>query len=111
MNNLIGKKVSGPLRSDMYEEGDHAYENKSVDGFGPSTIRAFPEDPWNRINMLHSNALSLSEVGKRVSNSGTRSLSTLGSISGKSWLWKSACRFTIDGKIHKNHLHGILHKF
>jgi len=82
INDLIGENISGLIGSDMSEEGDYAYENKSVDESGPSAIRAFSGDPWNRINMLYPNAFSLSWVGKRVSNAGTRSLSTLGSISG-----------------------------
>ncbi|MEO8327969.1 MAG: hypothetical protein ABI618_19130 [Nitrospirota bacterium] len=63
MINLIGQKVSGPIRSGMYDEGDHACEYELSNGSGPIEIRAFPGDTWNRIATLHPNASSLSGVG------------------------------------------------
>jgi len=63
MTKLIGQKVTGPIRSGMYDEGDHACEYELADGSGPVEIRAFPGDPWDRIAKLHPNASTLSEIG------------------------------------------------
>ncbi|MGD9850758.1 MAG: hypothetical protein AB7T38_05790 [Nitrospirales bacterium] len=60
---LIGQKVSGPKRSSMYDEGDHACEYELSDGSGPIEIRAFPGDPWDSIPTLHPDASSLSGIG------------------------------------------------
>ncbi|MBA3966078.1 MAG: hypothetical protein H0X47_09935 [Nitrospirales bacterium] len=46
-------------------------------------IRVFSGDPWNRMTQLHPSAWSLSGVVERPSITGTRHLSTFGSMSGK----------------------------
>ncbi len=60
---LIGQKVSGPKRSGMYDEGDHACEYELSDGSGPIEIRAFSGDPWDSIPTLHPGASSLPGIG------------------------------------------------
>lgn len=63
LSKLIGQKASGPIRSGMYDEGDHACEYELSDGSGTIEIRAFPGDPWDNIPTLHPDASSLSGIG------------------------------------------------
>ena len=60
---LIGQKISGPKRSSLYEEGEHACEYHLSDGSGPLGIRAFSGDPWDSIPTLHPDASSLADFG------------------------------------------------
>jgi len=66
MTKLIEQKVSEPIRSALYEEGDHACEYGLADGSGPIEIRSFPGDPWDRIHRLHPDASPVSEVGAKA---------------------------------------------
>lgn len=51
MANLIEQKVSGPIRSSMYNDGNHSCEYELADGTGAIEIRVFPGDPWDRISV------------------------------------------------------------
>ena len=104
MTNLIGQKVSAPIRSGMYDEGDHAWEYELSCGSGPIEIRAFPGDPWDRITKLHPNASSLSGVGGEALHPRTRPLGILESMSGKKCSrGNQHALLTLGRKIYTNH--------